>query len=207
MVANGWAGARKHAYAQYNKTQSKHKWSLAQKRKTRWENVLKPKNTLTDMWQTDPNALSFWSGPSTMSAKSIKSPRLGPEWGKNHVLSNRPRVLGDGRYCWRHDLKEAAASISTAINTSKHNKKLLRGNISLFKVLSKYNGMESWNQILYSIFGQRLKQLPDNANNWKYNSNNNSINKTINTVILRLWKVTNDSAAWYGHGEDFLAYE
>lgn len=27
--------------------------------------------------------------------------------------------------------------------SSKHNKKLLRGNISLFKVLSKYNGMES----------------------------------------------------------------
>ena len=99
---------------------------------TKWENVVQRRILWADFWRPNFNSTTFLI---QAVYDTLPSPANLNIWGKSdtpscplcerrgtlqHILSNCPKALGEGRYRWRHDqvLGVIVDTLNTAIRTS-----------------------------------------------------------------------------------------
>ncbi|KAI4871604.1 hypothetical protein NFI96_026152, partial [Prochilodus magdalenae] len=112
---------------------SKMVWMRKQAAWMRWEQALDRKITWSELWKAQPHQIKFMvqsvydvlPSPSNLFcwclAETPACPLCQRRGSLEHILSCRPKALGEGRYRWRHDqvLRVIADVISTGISFSR----------------------------------------------------------------------------------------
>ena len=118
---------------------------------TKWEGVLERKVAWSEIWQAEPQRISFivraaydvLPSPSNLHVWGLgDSPECAlcsRRGSLEHILSSCPIALGEGRYRWRHDqvLKTVAETISNAVGRANSRKQAGRGGIAFVKAGEK----------------------------------------------------------------------